>query len=176
MNEEDKILERLAKHRIKAPEGFTERVMDALPEWSKPTLRSRAAGFWPAHGRWIAPALAGAAVALLAVFGMGRMGSSVTGTLAQEKMTIHFELHAPGADQVELLGSFNDWQSGDVVLRGPDASGHWTADVTLPEGRYEYIFLVDGERWVADPRATFQRPDGFGRVNTVLDVYENDHA
>ncbi len=177
MNAEEKIIERLAKHQTRAPEGFTERVMEALPAFSKPTLRDRVAGFWPTHGRWIVPALAGAAVSLVLVFGLGRLDSPGAEQTAQVQTTIHFELHAPGADQVELLGSFNDWKTGDVVLTGPDASGHWTADVTLPEGRYEYIFLVDGERWMADPRAILHRPDGFGRVNTVIDVYEDDdHA
>ena len=172
MNAEDKILERLAKHRTKAPEGFTERVMDSLPVWSKPTLRDRAVAFWPTHGRWIAPAFAGAAAMLLVVFGLGRMDQPAEAG----QVTFHFELHAPGADQVELLGTFNNWKSGDIVLNGPDASGHWTAEVVLPEGRHEYIFLVDGERWLADPKAATHRPDGFGRVNTVIKVYEDDHA
>ena len=107
-----------------------------------------------------------------AELGAGSPGALQT---AQVQTTIHFELHAPGADQVELLGSFNDWKTGDVVLTGSDASGHWTVDVTLPEGRYEYIFLVDGERWMADPRGSLHRPDGFGHENTVLNVYEDDN-
>jgi cyclomaltodextrinase len=74
------------------------------------------------------------------------------------------------------LGTFNNWKSGDIVLAGPDASGHWTAEVALPEGRQEYIFLVDGERWVADPKAATQRPDGFGRVNTIITVYDDEDA
>ena len=145
MNEDDKILERLTNHRTKAPEDFTERVMDSLPEWSKPTLRDRAVAFWPTHGRWIAPAFAGAAAMLLMVFGLDRMEQPVEAG----RVTFHFELHAPGASQVELLGTFNHWKSGDIVLNGPDASGHWTAEVAIPEGRHEYIFLVDGERWLA---------------------------
>jgi len=172
MKNDEKIIERLEQHRTKAPEGFTERVMDSLPEWSKPTLRARAAGFWPAHGRWIAPALAGAAAMLLVVFGLGRLDRPAEAG----RVTFHFELHAPGADRVELLGTFNEWKSGDIVLNGPDASGHWTAEVALPEGRHEYIFLVDGERWLADPNAATHRPDGFGRVNTVIKVYEDDQV
>ncbi len=172
MNEENKIVERLAKHRTKAPEGFSKQVMDALPVWSKPTLRARAAGFWPRHGRWIAPALAGAAAMWLVVFGLGRFDRPAE----TSRVTFHFELHAPGANRVELLGTFNEWRSGDIVLNGPDASGHWTAEVALPEGRHEYVFLVDGKRWVADPNAATHRPDGFGRVNTVIKVYDDDHV
>jgi hypothetical protein len=172
MNAEDKILEQLAKHRTKVPDGFAERVMAALPDRPRISLRDRLAGFWPMHGRWMAPAFAGAAAMWLVVFGLGRVERPAEAA----QVTFHFELHAPGADRVELLGTFNEWKSGDIVLNGPDASGHWTAEVALPEGRHEYIFLVDGERWLADPKAATHRPDGFGRVNTVIKVYEDDPA
>ena len=172
MKKEDKILERLSNHRTKAPDGFSDRVMEALPDRSRVVLRNRESGFWPAHGRWITPALAGAVAMWLVVFGLGRFERpSEAG-----QVTFHFELHAPGADRVELLGTFNEWKSGDIVLNGPDASGHWIAEVALPEGRHEYIFLVDDERWIADPRAATHRPDGFGRVNTVIKVYDDDHV
>jgi hypothetical protein len=46
--------------------------------------------------------------------------------------------------------------------------------VELPEGRHEYIFLVDGKRWVTDPRGASHRPDGFGQVNTVIRVYDSE--
>jgi len=174
MNRKERILEQLARHRTKAPNGFADRVMAALPDHPQVALRDRLAGAWPKHGRWIAPAFAGAMAALLVVFSVGRMNHSAE----MSKVAFHFELHAPGADRVELLGTFNDWKTGDIVLDGPDASGHWTAEVVLPEGRHEYVFLVDGERWVADPRHTTHRPDGFGRVNTIIKVYgdEDDAA
>jgi len=172
MNAEDKILEQLEKHRTKAPDGFTDRVMAALPDRSRVTMRERVTDYWPTHGRWITPALAGAAAMLLVVFGLGRMDRPVEAG----QVSFHFELHAPGADRVELLGTFNEWKSGDIVLNGPDASGHWTAEVALPEGRHEYIFLVDGERWIADPKAATHRPDGFGRVNTVIKVYDDENT
>ena len=186
MNTEEDITQQLARHRTKAPEDFVERVMAVLPdEPGTITLRDRLAGLWPAGGRWIGPALAGAAAALLVVLALGHLGrpkpakqaatASSASAVKEQVTTIHFELHAPGAERVELLGSFNDWQPGDIVLKGPDTSGHWTAEVTLPEGRYEYIFLVDGKRWIADPKAETRRPDGFGRVNTVIEVYEDEN-
>jgi hypothetical protein len=172
MKNEADILKQLESHRVKAPDGFTQRVMAALPDRPKLTLRDRCADFWPAHGRWITPAFAGAMAALLVVFGLALFKPAAE----TSQVTFHFELHAPGADRVELLGTFNNWKSGDIVLAGPDASGHWTAEVALPEGRQEYIFLVDGERWVADPKAATQRPDGFGRVNTIITVYDDEDA
>ncbi len=164
MNEKE-LVERLERHRTLAPEGFAQEIMERLPAWR------RRRGLWPSQGRWIAPALAGAAAALLIVFAVGKVGRPVP---ADGRVAIHFELHAPGAERVELLGTFNQWRQNDIVLSGPDASGHWTATVELPEGRHEYIFLVDGQQWMADPRMATHRPDGFGRVNTVIKVYGDD--
>lgn len=168
MNDEEKLIEDLEAHRTSAPEGFADRVMEALP----PFRKRRVPGFWPTSGQWVAPALAGAAATLLAVFGLGLFQKPA----ATSMVGFHFELHAPGADTVELLGTFNNWKMGDIVLDGPDASGHWTATVELPEGRHEYVFLVDGERWVADPKGVTHRPDGFGRVNTVIKIYEDENV
>ena len=166
-NKEDQIIQRLEIHKAPAPDGFTDQVMDALPPF-----RRRKRGFWPASGQWIAPVFAGAVATLLILFAMGRFQPLE----APAQVGFHFELHAPGADKVELLGTFNNWKTGDIVLNGPDASGHWTAAVELPEGRHEYIFLVDGERWVADPKGVTHRPDGFGRVNTVIRIYDDENA
>ncbi len=168
MNDEQKLIQRLENHRSKAPVGFTDRVMDALPA----KRQQRAAAFWPAHGQWITPAFAGAVAMLLLLLGLGHFKPAAEPV----QVGFHFELHAPGADRVELLGTFNNWKTDDIVLTGPDASGHWTATVELPEGRHEYIFLVDGERWLADPKAATHRPDGFGRVNTVIKVYDDNNA
>lgn len=148
--------------------------MNALPAW-RPIAQRHG---WRRQRQWMIPALAGAAVMLAVMLGISRFyGNSGGGPQASAQLvTIHFELHAPGADEVELLGTFNDWRAGNIVLDGPDASGHWTTTLRLPEGRYEYMFLVDGKRWVADPKATTVRPDGFGHMNTVLEVYDDNHA
>src|SRR2546423_15024609 len=62
---------------------------------------------------------------------------------------VRFELFAPEANEVALVGSFNKWDpNAGHMARSPD--GNWTLDLSL-EGHYEYLFLVDG-RWVADPK------------------------
>jgi len=168
-NDETKLIERLKQHRTLAPEGFAEQVMKALPAWRKPARRPG----WSAWGRWALPALAGSMATVLVLFGLGLVQSP---TAATDQVSFHFELHAPEAHRVELLGTFNDWQAGEIVLTGPDASGHWEASVDLPAGRHEYVFLVDGEEWVADPKVGLSRPDGFGRENTVITIYEDENV
>jgi hypothetical protein len=80
--------------------------------------------------------------------------------------------HFPGARSVEVVGSFNDWSRGALALNDDDHNGIWQADAVLPAGQHEYMFVVDGERWVADPLAGRYVDDGFGagQQNALLIV------
>jgi hypothetical protein len=78
------------------------------------------------------------------------------------------ELTWPGAQQVCIAGSFNDWHpSVTPMVRLED--GKWAKELALPPGRYEYRFVVDGQ-WVDDPAATELIPNPFGTPNAVLAV------
>jgi hypothetical protein len=167
-NEDTKLIERLTQHRTPAPDGFADRVMAALPSWKTAPRRKPL----PVYGRWLIPAFTGSMMTLLLLFSFGLLRHPSE----PEQIAFRFELHAPEARRVELLGTFNDWQAGSIVLTGPDASGHWITDVKLPAGRHEYIFLVDGKEWVPDPKASLHRPDGFGRENTVITIYEDENV
>ena len=81
-----------------------------------------------------------------------------------------FVLAAPGARTVHVAGSFNDWRPTALELRDHDRDGVWRADVVLPVGEHEYMFVVDGERWVTDPSAERYVDDGFDRKNSLLIV------
>ncbi|HWC75012.1 MAG TPA: isoamylase early set domain-containing protein [Gemmatimonadales bacterium] len=80
--------------------------------------------------------------------------------------------HFPGARSVEVVGSFNNWSPGKLHLTDENGEGIWHGAAVLPAGQHEYMFLVDGERWVADPLAGRYVDDGFGvgRQNSVLIV------
>ncbi len=157
-------MEQLARSRVAAPPDLADRVMAALPPEPDRPWTHRLRSLWPSRGRWLAPALAGALAALVLVAGIGRLQGT------DDRVAVTFEVRAPTAQRVELVGSFNDWRPGEILLEGPDATGHWTATVKLPPGRYEYVFLVDGHEWLADPRAVAHRPDGFGRENAVIEL------
>ena len=80
--------------------------------------------------------------------------------------------HFPGARSVEVVGSFNDWSRGTLHLNDDNGDGIWHAKAVLPAGQHEYMFVVDGERWVSDPLAGRYVDDGFGagQQNSVLIV------
>jgi 1,4-alpha-glucan branching enzyme len=82
--------------------------------------------------------------------------------------TISLEFIRPGAKQVAVAGSFNDWkpERGAMIQI---SNGKWVSDLNVKPGRHEYLFVVDGQ-WVPDPNAreTVQNP--FGGKNSVLTV------
>ncbi len=79
-----------------------------------------------------------------------------------------FRLTAPDAKRVSVVGTFNGWDPHAHPLRGPDRNGVWSLSLPLPPGRYRYMFVVDGVRWVTDPTAVASEADGFGGHNSVL--------
>jgi 1,4-alpha-glucan branching enzyme len=79
-----------------------------------------------------------------------------------------FRLKAPQAKQVSVVGTFNSWDPNAHRLQGPDRDGVWTLSVPLAAGRYRYMFVVDGLRWMADPNAVASQNDGFGGRNSLL--------
>ena len=80
-----------------------------------------------------------------------------------------FSLYAPQAKAVEIVGDFNQWQSGVAPLAGPDETGRWWARLTLPAtlNRIEYVYWVDGTHRRTDPGQAVV-PDGFSGENNVI--------
>jgi hypothetical protein len=79
---------------------------------------------------------------------------------------IRLELSKPGAQSVAVAGSFNSWQPEQA---SNTANGGWFKELAIGPGRYEYMFVVDGQ-WVADPNAKEFAPNPFGGQNSVLVV------
>ena len=82
---------------------------------------------------------------------------------------INFVLDHNGAEHVYLCGDFNDWKPASLRMIGNPDAGLWEKRLTLPPGRYEYKFIVDG-KWVHDPDARKNIPNIFGSLNSVVEV------
>ncbi len=87
----------------------------------------------------------------------------------KQKARVTFKCMAPDASQVYLVGSFNDWSPTATPLK-KTLKGHWSVTLTLPQGRYEYRYLVDNQ-WFTDPN-TPHIFNQFGTENSVLVVGE----
>ncbi len=98
-----------------------------------------------------------------------------SGSVSQESgslTSVRFILSDKGrtAQTVSVIGSFNDWQATQSIMRYDAQTGTWILEASLPPGDHEYVFLVDGEQVVADPKAAMTRDDGFGNKNSILFV------
>jgi 1,4-alpha-glucan branching enzyme len=83
------------------------------------------------------------------------------------KKRVTFNLHAPGAREVYLCGSFNNWDPTRTPMKS-DGNGGWKAQVMLAPGEYQYRMRVDGI-WTNDPSAECT-PNEFGSTNCVRKV------
>ena len=81
---------------------------------------------------------------------------------------VPIKLVAPSAHSVSVAGTFNGWQPAAMPLR-PTPAGEWMGELKLPAGRYEYLFVVDGE-WLPDPAAREAVANPFGGMNSVVSV------
>jgi 5'-AMP-activated protein kinase regulatory beta subunit len=80
----------------------------------------------------------------------------------------HFELNAPDANEVFLIGDFNAW-SGDGIPLKKDKNGLWALGLELKPGKYEYKFIVDG-KWQNDPTNIDTVLNSYGTFNSVKKV------
>ena len=83
-----------------------------------------------------------------------------------------FSLMAPAAKSVYLAGSFNDWSLNDNGRMTKSADGRWSLRLPLVPGEYQYQFVIDG-RWQPDPENGRSVPNGFGDMNSLIEVGAN---
>lgn len=94
-----------------------------------------------------------------------------TKSSAPINLDVDFVLEHSPAENVYVCGDFNDWQP--VSLSPMDGrQGLWKKRLSLPPGRYEYKFVVDGN-WIPDPAAQENIPNTFGSINSVLEIHAN---
>ncbi|MCS7083172.1 MAG: hypothetical protein N2561_08695 [Bacteroidetes bacterium] len=172
---------RILRERPQAPADFTERVMARLPlkspKASPEGIGARLRRWWeeawlPRPVLW-RPAWAAAgilAIGLALFVGAFWPWRSAERPEARPEVLHRVRLAVPvgPAERVAVAGTFNNWSTEAWLLEDPDGDGIWTGEILLPPGRYEYMIVVDGERWMPDPAAPAFVEDGFGRRNALL--------
>jgi len=138
--------------------------------------------FWaPRALQWnLAGALAAAAIVLIAVGALVVRGFPpqpastlapvvATSSASATPVLVRLVVLQPGATTMEVAGDFNGWDPKRTPLE-QTSTGAWAVTIALEPGRYEYMFVVDGTQWIADPFAVEKNDDGFGSQNAVLEV------
>jgi len=178
------LLEHTATCRACAARLAAARLLDAggrLRREAPPELASRVLGRLRGPGRedrrlprapaarlrWVAVPLAAVLAAAL-TFGLTM---HFLRPAAGQVVTVRLVLAAPEAGSVSVVGDWNGWDPDRDRLRDPDGDGVWEIRLRLQRGlEARYQFLIDGERWLADPRAPLQVDDGFGGTSSVLQI------
>lgn len=118
------------------------------------------------------PAYALAATVLIAVLiaGQAMRSNRVIANPAPQVFT-RFVLNIPNANTVALAGDFTGWKPTYTLTQsGPEL---WTVVVPLEPGVHTYAFVINGQRWIADPNAPAV-DDGFGGSNSRVAVLTPD--
>lgn len=182
----DKLLAEAAVLRAeRAPESLEARIMAALP-------RSPGSGRGVRVWRWLVEPRAVRVRPVTAILAAAAALALLIGPTAPRRSAAPIEAAAPveapptmaenahvyvqfvflgeDARSVAVVGDFNGWDPERNPLRDRNGDGVWTGLVALPPGLHSYMFLVDGERWVTDPRAERTVEDGFGMRNAMITV------
>lgn len=90
-----------------------------------------------------------------------------------------FRCRAPGAKEVFLAGSFNNWDPKATPMERA-GDGSWRRRLNLPPGRHEFKFVVDGQ-WCCEPDSDDESdpsrvPNLFGTTNHVIDIPSPDEG
>jgi hypothetical protein len=141
------------RHPVVLDERLAGRVMAEL---DRPLPASRRLA-------WAGLAVA-AGLALLAFFLARPLGRPAAGS------GVSFAIDAPGASRVSLVGDFNNWDPAATPLARSADGTRWEAVLPLSPGRYQFTYVVDGSRWVRDPRLPQATGDDFGQPTSVITI------
>ncbi|MBW1877523.1 MAG: isoamylase early set domain-containing protein [Deltaproteobacteria bacterium] len=75
----------------------------------------------------------------------------------------------PDARSAAVAGTWNGWDPKTAPMEQV-AEGLFATTVYLSPGRHEYMFVLDGDRWVTDQVAANWQDDGFGSRNAIVEI------
>ena len=79
-----------------------------------------------------------------------------------------FVIYQSGIRQIEIAGSFTNWQR--IPLQPSGSTGYWEITLDIPPGEHAFSYILDGDTILADPTIPAQEKDDFGTVNSILVV------
>jgi hypothetical protein len=93
-----------------------------------------------------------------------------TSLICSAEVQFSLKINDSKAHTVAIAGDFNGWNPQANILEDLEGDGIWTGTLKLEPGRYEYMFVLDGEKWLPDPNALRYVKDGFGNKNAILEI------
>jgi hypothetical protein len=126
------------------------------------------AGFLFEVPRPLGLALAATLLILVALFFTFRPASHPDFQPSTTGYQHRFVIYQSGIKQVEIAGSFTNWQR--VPLQPDGSTGYWEITLEIPPGEHVFSYILDGDKILADPTISAQEKDDFGTINSILVV------
>ena len=160
--------------QVSAPQNFTQNLMAKI---SQEEIQIQTSWIDHLKKRISFPRLSfrlvsSAAIAALVVFFAFTFIFNTPDTFPICSAEVQFSLKISDgkAHTVAIAGDFNNWDPQANILEDPEGDGIWTGTLNLEPGKYEYMFVMDGEKWFPDPNALRYVKDGFGNKNAILEI------
>ncbi len=90
-------------------------------------------------------------------------------SLPLQRNSVMFSYRSDFAQEVAVVGDFNNWSVSDEAKLENKGQGLWQKLFLLEPGSYRYKFVVDG-RWIKDPDNLNVERDAEGIENSVIEV------
>eukprot|EP00262_Sarcandra_glabra_P015940 TRINITY_DN5032_c0_g3_i1.p1 TRINITY_DN5032_c0_g3~~TRINITY_DN5032_c0_g3_i1.p1 ORF type:complete len:375 (+),score=53.49 TRINITY_DN5032_c0_g3_i1:210-1334(+) len=92
--------------------------------------------------------------------------------LAKNRVTLKWG--GNNCSSVEISGLDIGWGQR-IPLKFDEGQGLWALERDLPEGRYEYKYIIDG-KWTCNNYEMVTQPNSDGHVNNYINVCSNDRS
>jgi len=149
------IMAKITREKIQIQSSWMDRIKKQV---SIPQLSFRLVG-------------AAAAAALIVFFAFTFVFNTPdTSPICSAEVQFSLRINDNKAHTVAIAGDFNGWNPQANFLEDLKGDGIWTETLKLEPGRYEYMFVLDGEKWFPDPNALRYVKDGFGNKNAILEI------
>jgi 1,4-alpha-glucan branching enzyme len=77
--------------------------------------------------------------------------------------------HFIWADEITVVGDFNDWSRHHDPLRQAREDEEWEVSLTLEAGQvYRFRYLVNDEEWMDDDHADGYEANPFGGFDSIV--------
>ena len=140
-----------------------EKLLRTLPDTSRlPLMLSLRDRLRNHIEQWLKPmiyAASGFAAAGLVMF-------SLLTHPTQSPCANRFVIYNPSAHQVELAGSFTNWQR--KPMQQLSESGYWEIYLEVPPGEHRFAYFLDGDRQISDPPQDGTRLVGSGCAHPAV--------
>ena len=86
--------------------------------------------------------------------------------IISETSSRRFVIYKPEAGNLEIAGTFTNWEVLPMNRLG--ASGYWDITMDLPAGEHRFTYIVDRRQRISDPTILTKEYDDFGGENSIF--------